>query len=58
MFEVAGISFNDESARRGSDWGYAPEDHDVMWRMLQADEPTGFEVDQGPHCTVKVFLQF
>jgi GDPmannose 4,6-dehydratase len=39
------------------DWGYAPEYVDVMWRMLQHDEPTDYVVATGTSYTVRDFLQ-
>jgi GDPmannose 4,6-dehydratase len=40
------------------DWGYAPEYVDVMWRMLQHDEPGDYVVATGVGTTVKEFLQY
>jgi GDPmannose 4,6-dehydratase len=40
------------------DWGYAPEYVEVMWRMLQHDEPADFVVATGTSYTVRDFLQF
>ena len=42
-------------ARR--DWGYAPEYVEVMWRMLQADEPDDYVVATGETHSVKEFLE-
>ena len=40
------------------DWGYAPEYVDVMWRMLQHDEPGDYVVATGMGTSVKEFLQY
>ena len=41
-------------ARR--DWGYAPEYVEVMWRMLQRDEPDDYVVATGVSHSVRDFL--
>jgi GDPmannose 4,6-dehydratase len=43
-------------ARR--DWGYAPEYVEVMWRMLQRDEPDDYVVATGTSYSVREFLDF
>ncbi|HEV7193715.1 MAG TPA: GDP-mannose 4,6-dehydratase [Jatrophihabitantaceae bacterium] len=40
------------------DWGYAPEYVEVMWRMLQADEPADYVVATGVAHSVRDFVQF
>jgi GDPmannose 4,6-dehydratase len=40
------------------DWGYAPEDVDAMWRMLQADEPGDFVIGTGIHHSVRQCVEF
>jgi GDPmannose 4,6-dehydratase len=42
-------------ARR--DWGYAPEYVEVMWRMLQQEQPDDFVVATGESHTVREFAQ-
>ncbi|MEE1940356.1 GDP-mannose 4,6-dehydratase [Streptomyces sp. TRM 70361] len=39
------------------DWGYAPEYVEVMWRMLQRDEPDDYVVATGRAATVRDFLR-
>jgi GDPmannose 4,6-dehydratase len=38
------------------DWGYAPEFVEVMWRILQQDEPDDFVLGTGEAHSVKEFL--
>ena len=38
------------------DWGYAPEYVEVMWRMLQHDEPDDYVVATGTGCTAREFV--
>lgn len=42
-------------ARR--DWGYAPEYVEVMWRILQQDEPDDYVLGTGEAHTVKEFVE-
>jgi len=42
-------------ARR--DWGYTPEYVEVMWRMLQQDEPEDYVIGTGETHSVKEFLE-
>jgi len=42
-------------ARR--DWGYAPEYTDMMWRMLQQDEPDDYVCSTGEMHTVREFCE-
>ena len=39
------------------DWGYAPEYVEVMWRLLQKDEPGDFVVGTGEQHSVKEFVE-
>ena len=39
------------------DWGYAPEYVDVMWRMLQADEPVDYVIGTGVAHSVREFIE-
>lgn len=39
------------------DWGYAPEFVEVMWRILQQDEPDDFVLGTGEAHSVKEFLE-
>ena len=39
------------------DWGFAPEYVDVMWRMLQQDEPDDYVVGTGEHHTAREFCE-
>lgn len=39
------------------DWGYAPEYVEVMWRMMQYEEPDDFVIGTGETHTVKEFLE-
>ena len=39
------------------DWGYAPEYVEVMWRMLQHDEPLDLVIGTGEAHTVREFLE-
>ncbi len=45
---------NMESRR---DWGYAPEYVEMMWRMLQQDEPIDYVVGTGEHHTPREFAE-
>ncbi|MGH9870466.1 MAG: GDP-mannose 4,6-dehydratase [Candidatus Polarisedimenticolia bacterium] len=38
------------------DWGYAPEYVEVMWRMLQQEEPDDFVIATGESHTVREFV--
>jgi GDPmannose 4,6-dehydratase len=38
------------------DWGYAPEFVEIMWRMLQQDEPDDFVIGTGEAHSVREFL--
>ncbi len=49
------ITLGNLDARR--DWGYAPDYVDMMWRMLQQDEPGDFVGATGEAHTVREFLQ-
>ena len=40
-----------------SDWGYAPEYVEGMWRILQADEPDDYVLATGTGITVREFLE-
>ncbi len=42
-------------ARR--DWGYAPEYVEVMWQLMQQDEPTDIVIGTGEAHTVREFLE-
>lgn len=39
------------------DWGYAPEYIDVMWRMLQQDQPGDYVVGTGESHSVREFVE-
>lgn len=39
------------------DWGYAPEYVEVMWRMLQRDQPSDYVVATGEAHSVKEFVE-
>ena len=39
------------------DWGYAPEYVDVMWRMLQTDEPVDYVIGTGVAHSVREFIE-
>ncbi len=39
------------------DWGYAPEYVDVMWRMLQSDEPVDYVIGTGVAHSVGEFIE-
>jgi GDPmannose 4,6-dehydratase len=39
------------------DWGYAPEYVEIMWRILQLDEPGDFVVGTGEQHSVKQFVE-
>jgi GDPmannose 4,6-dehydratase len=39
------------------DWGYAPEYTEMMWKMLQMDEPDDYVVSTGETFTVEKFLE-
>ena len=39
------------------DWGYAPEYVDVMWRMLQQDEPRDYVIGTGECHSVREFVE-
>jgi GDPmannose 4,6-dehydratase len=39
------------------DWGYTPEYVEVMWRMLQLDEPDDFVIGTGETYSVRDFLE-
>jgi GDPmannose 4,6-dehydratase len=39
------------------DWGYAPEYTEVMWLMLQQDEPDDYVVATGETHTVREFIE-
>ena len=39
------------------DWGYAPEYVELMWRMLQRDEPTDYVVGTGEHHSPREFCE-
>jgi GDPmannose 4,6-dehydratase len=39
------------------DWGYAPEYVDVMWRMLQQDDPDDYVIGTGAAHSVKEFVE-
>ena len=39
------------------DWGYAPEYVEVMWRILQQDEPDDFVLGTGESHSVREFLE-
>lgn len=39
------------------DWGYAPEYVEVMWKMLQQDEPDDYVIGTGETHSVKEFLE-
>jgi len=39
------------------DWGYAPEYVEVMWKMLQQDEPDDYVIGTGETHSVKEFLK-
>ncbi len=39
------------------DWGFAPEYVEVMWRMLQQDEPDDYVVGTGESHSVKEFIE-
>jgi len=49
------ITLGNLDARR--DWGYAPDYVEMMWRMLQEDEPGDFVGATGEAHTVREFLQ-
>ena len=39
------------------DWGYAPDYVEMMWRMLQQDEPDDFVIATNETHTIKEFLE-
>jgi GDPmannose 4,6-dehydratase len=39
------------------DWGFAPEYVEMMWKMLQQDEPRDFVIGTGECHTVKEFIE-
>ncbi|MDH5689818.1 MAG: GDP-mannose 4,6-dehydratase, partial [Candidatus Bathyarchaeota archaeon] len=39
------------------DWGYAPEYVEVMWRILQLDEPEDFVIGTGEAHSVREFVE-
>ncbi|MBA7492682.1 GDP-mannose 4,6-dehydratase [subsurface metagenome] len=39
------------------DWGYAPEYVEVMWKILQQDEPDDFVLGTGESHLVKDFVK-
>ena len=39
------------------DWGFAPEYVEVMWKMLQSEEPQDFVIGTGEGHTVREFLE-
>ncbi len=39
------------------DWGYAPEYVEVMWRMLQTDEPVDYVIGTGVAHSVREFIE-
>ncbi|MGH7889815.1 MAG: GDP-mannose 4,6-dehydratase [Thermodesulfobacteriota bacterium] len=39
------------------DWGFAPEYVEVMWKMLQQDEPGDFVIGTGESHSIKEFLE-
>ena len=39
------------------DWGYAPEYVEIMWKMLQQDEPDDYVIGTGETHSVKEFLE-
>jgi GDPmannose 4,6-dehydratase len=39
------------------DWGYAPEYVEVMWRMLQQDEPSDYVIGTGEHHSPREFAE-
>jgi GDPmannose 4,6-dehydratase len=39
------------------DWGYAPEYVEIMWRMLQAEEPDDYVIGTGETHSVDEFLE-
>ena len=39
------------------DWGYAPEYVEVMWRILQQDDPDDFAIGTGESHSVREFLE-
>jgi len=39
------------------DWGYAPEYVEIMWKMLQQDEPDDYVIATGESHSVKEFLE-
>lgn len=41
----------------GRDWGYAPEYVEVMWKILNHDEPEDFVIGTGETHTVKEFVE-
>lgn len=49
------ITLGNMDARR--DWGYAPDYVEMMWRMLQEDEPGDFVGATGEAHTVREFVQ-
>ncbi len=42
-------------ARR--DWGFAPEYVEVMWKMMQRDQPEDFVIGTGESCSVRDFVR-
>lgn len=49
------VTLGDLDAKR--DWGYAPDYVELMWMMLQADEPDDFVAATGEVHTVKEFAE-
>ena len=49
------LSLGNLDAKR--DWGYAPEYVDMMWRMLQQDEPDDYVVATGQSHSVRDFCE-
>lgn len=43
--------------RAKRDWGYAPEYVEIMWKVLQQDNPTDLVVGTGEAHSVKKFLE-
>ena len=39
------------------DWGYAPEYAEVMWRMMQADQPDDYVIGTGEAHSVREFVE-